>query len=213
MLTSFIILDLKTIYFPVPPFLQNQKNENLLYIYSLSNHMVDLKSSIIEKDDGHFLIKVDLNKFNALSDFDKLQFIHERNHDQCWNKETYEIDFTNMNTSQRAICSLYVIVGDIDNGGFIQFFQNTRDHFFDEGKKAFKLIGDIKTLKLFEKAIEIYFRNVKFLSAEDLDAFFNEDDEKILDKLKDEFYKLDDYRDKLMYDFIDKNIDDFLIAS
>ena len=175
--------------------------------------MVDLKSSIVEKNDGSFLIKVDLNKFNALSDFDKFQFIHERNHNQSWSKRINEIDFTNMNKSQRALYCLYVIVGDIDNGGFIQFFQNTKEYFFEEGKKAFKLIGDIKTLKLFEKAIEIYFRNKEFLSAEDLDAPLNEDDEEILEKLESEFYKLDDDREKLIYDFINKNIDDFLLTS
>jgi|SRR3989344_3311525 len=175
------------------------------------NYSINIEFCWIKLPNSEFRIKVNKKNIEGLSDFELLQMNHERICDFCCDKHTGISNFNKLNKSQRTLYSIFIIVGDVNNGGFIQFFQNTKDEFFDGGLMAFTLIKDIKTHKIFSEAIMIYKRNKKFLSAEDLDAPLNKSDERRLDKLEEKFYDLDDEREKKLIRYVKENLSDFII--
>lgn len=149
-----------------------------------------------------FRIKLTKKEIEDIESFEVLSKIFHYNYNQ--NHQLF-------NKSQRVLHNFFIIVGDIDNGGFIQFFQNTNEEFFKSGLDAFKLIRDLKTHKILSEAIKIYYRNEPFLSAKDLRAPFEDTkDAKRLEELDNAFYKMDEQREKKLKSYVKKHIGDFV---
>ncbi len=150
-------------------------------------------------------------KFDKLEDSDKCQKIHEYLINTFWNKSKNRLDFSQMNDSQKILSSIFIIVGDVGNGGFVQLFQNTQDEYFKDGIIAFKTINDTKTAKIFEEAIKIYHENIDFLSGRNLNAPFSEKEDAKLAQLDKKFYKFDDKRYTSLFKFVNSHVEDFVI--
>ena len=65
-----------------------------------------------------------------------------------------EPDLNALNEYERTIFVTQALESEVNNGGFIQFFDNACGAFADETVPAFKRIGAEKTASICEKALE-----------------------------------------------------------
>lgn len=87
-----------------------------------------------------------------------------------------------LNKAERLLFPLVQIEPEVNNGGFDQFFLNTRDIFNDEILASARAVGANKTADLLERALEL--KNSDLSEDELMDALSKECDEP--------FYKLDE---------------------
>jgi hypothetical protein len=107
---------------------------------------------------------------------------------------------------RQAIYYIYQVEGEINNGGFDQFYLNNfvnsdRAYLFDKTTEALKLIGATKFADLVKRANQVFKQNEKDFSEK----------EGLFDKLDQEFY--DTYQrenlNELRIKFIRNNIESF----
>jgi hypothetical protein len=109
-----------------------------------------------------------------------------------------------LSKARQAIYYIYQVEGEVNNGGFDQFYLNNfvnsnRSYMFDKTTESFKLIGATKFASLIEKANQIFKANEKDFAEK----------EGLFDKLDQEFYDI--YKQENLSDlritFIRNNIE------
>ena len=124
-----------------------------------------------------------------------------------------KVGFDGLTDSEKVFYCVWVLEGQVNNGGFDQYFFNTRGEYSVEAVDAFEKIGAGKTAEIIGRANSIFEngRATKDRTArkEDLDAL-PESAQEALRGLDDEFYKCDEDFDKLLYEFVVKHEAGFL---
>ena len=128
--------------------------------------------------------------------------------------EEYE-SLMKLSKSEQAIYIIWALEGEVNNGGYNQFYFNSSGKFAELTPNALKLIGATKFAELTEKANRIYeTENDKITKHQDgtIEGFSKSYDENPLNELDDEFYKLYDKENlqNLQIEYIRKNKNDFI---
>lgn len=124
-------------------------------------------------------------------------------------QETFKSNYKTLSKGQKMLHTIFILEGDVDNGGYVQYLQNQKDEYFEDTFRAFKLLGDKKGYTNFSEAVKIYRRNEDFLSAKDLDAPFKEKDAEKLEKLENQFYEYAELRKDLVTKYLRTHINEF----
>ena len=68
-----------------------------------------------------------------------------------------EVGFDKLSQQERLVYCIWWLEGEVNGGGFHQFFSNSSGDYTNETLEALTAIGALKTKKLLEKAVEIAF--------------------------------------------------------
>jgi hypothetical protein len=116
---------------------------------------------------------------------------------------------------QRAIYATWIAEGEVNNGGFDQFYTNTSSQFAEMAAEGFRLIGAEKFAALVDKANRFYEENKEKIDAywdeiEENDAGFYE--ENPLNKYDERFYALyqEENLNQLKIQYIRKHPEEFI---
>ena len=124
-----------------------------------------------------------------------------------------KVGFDGLTDAEKVFFCVWVLTGQVDNGGFDQFFFNSSGNYSTEAVDAFEKIGASKTAGIVYRANSVFKngRPSKNWTArqDELDAL-PESAEERLRRLDDEFYKCDEDIDKLLYEFVVKQRSEFL---
>ncbi len=151
-----------------------------------------------------FRIILTKKEFKNLDDFDFLDKIFQFN---------YSKNYNTLNNNQKALHNWWIISGDVENGGFIQYFENTKGEFNYDGLVALKLIGDLKMHKIFSDAVKIFEKNRKHFTTVPYPGPLKKSEAKKLEKLDSKFFKQSEKTEKLLAGFVRETIGDFAILN
>ena len=117
---------------------------------------------------------------------------------------------TSWNKPRQAIYIIWALEGEVNNGGFNQFYFNSSGQFAELAPEALKLVGATKFADLVTRANSVYEKeNEKITKHQDgtLEGFSKSYDDNPLNKFDDEFYALSDQENlqQLQIDFVRKN--------
>lgn len=120
-----------------------------------------------------------------------------------------------LSKGQQAFWSTWIIEGEVNNGGFNQFYFNSSGQYWKMAESGFKLIGAEKYADLTHRANNIYEENKERLAEFDdgtLESFGESYKDNPLNKLDDEFYELEDVENisKLRIKYIRENKNEFI---
>jgi uncharacterized membrane-anchored protein YjiN (DUF445 family) len=109
-------------------------------------------------------------------------------------EKQYEI-IKSLSKGRQSIFSTWVLEGEVNNGGFNQYFYNfaSSGQYAEEARDGFKLINAIKHAALTQKAIDVILKNAKKLSKfkdGTLESFSKSYENNPLNPLDNEFYGL-----------------------
>ena len=113
-------------------------------------------------------------------------------------KGDFDNEFEKINElskGQKAFWSTWVIEGEVNNGGFNQFYFNSSGQFHEMAEIGFKIIGAKKFSQLTKRANKIYAENKKRLEEFNdgtLESFSESYKDNPLNDLDTEFYELYD---------------------
>lgn len=99
----------------------------------------------------------------------------------------------NWNKSRQAIYMIWLLEGEVNNGGYNQFYFNSSGQFYKHLPEMLKLVGAIKFADLTQRANNTFEKeNPKITQHQDgtLEGFSKSCDDNPLNKFDDEFYKL-----------------------
>jgi hypothetical protein len=125
-------------------------------------------------------------------------------------------DVSILPTGFQIVYSTWVLEGEVNNGGFNQFFVNSSGQFADMALLSLKKLGALQHYVLLEKAIVIHDREKKSLplrflySLRTLQAFLATYKYSSLDKCDEQFYELGDSLSKLRIQYIRANPGEFV---
>jgi hypothetical protein len=116
---------------------------------------------------------------------------------------------------QRAIYVTWIVEGEVNNGGFNQFYFNSSGQLADMGEDAFKTIGATKFADLIRQANLIYNEIKEDLEKHNdgtIESFSKSYDNNPLNDLDDKFYKLytDEPLSQMKIKHIRDNIKEFV---
>lgn len=117
---------------------------------------------------------------------------------------------TSWNKPRQAIYIIWALEGEVNNGGFNQFYFNSSGQFAELAPGALKLVGATKFADLATRANAVYQKeNAKITEHQDgtLEGFSKSYDDNPLNKFDDEFYALykTENLQQLQVDFVRKN--------
>ena len=119
------------------------------------------------------------------------------------------------NKSRQAIYVIWILEGEVNNGGFNQFYYNSSGEFANLLPEALELIGASKFSELLERANSTYkTENDRITALQDgtMEGFMDSYDNNPLDKYDDEFYELyeEENLNDLQIKYIRSHKDDFI---
>ena len=130
-------------------------------------------------------------------------------------KKEYEFITTKFNSSQQAIFLSWWLEGEVNNGGFNQYYTNSSGQYADLVPNLLVKMDAVKFADLAKRANQIYKTNYKQITKEQdgsLEGFSKSYENNPLNDLDTEFYKL--YEVENLYDkqikFIRNNKKDFV---
>ena len=112
--------------------------------------------------------------------------------------DDYENELSNiqkLTIGQQGFWSTWILEGEVNNGGFNQFYFNSSRQYSKMAEIGFRTIGTEKYAGLTSRANKIYAENKENLAEFDdgtLESFSESYKDNPLNKLDDEFYKLAD---------------------
>jgi len=123
------------------------------------------------------------------------------------------VGFDGLRDAEKVFVCVWVLKGQVDNGGFDQFFFNSSGEYSVEAVSAFEKIGATKIAEIIQQANGMFKngqppKNWEYRQ-EELSKM-PESAEKELGRLTDEFYKCTEDVDKLLYQFVLKHREEFL---
>lgn len=176
----------------------------------------ELKKSIEKFNNRPIHKKLTSEIIDSTKDEELLQLIFDNlseNMGKDYENE-YEI-VTSWNKSRQAIYVIWLLEGEVNNGGFNQFYFNSSGEFSLLVPEALKLIGAPKFSDLVKRANSTYKSEYdKITEHQDgtIEGFSKSYENNPLDKYDDEFYEL--YENENLNDiqikFIRSHIDDFI---
>lgn len=125
-----------------------------------------------------------------------------------WNKADYGDDLQNITDAEKTFIYVDILEGEVNNGGFDQFFFNSSGEYAHEALEAYERIGAYKTADLIYRAIRLFPVLPIPKDTETRREIMRELDDSISrkwNKLDDEFYEYEDNVAVLMIEFIKKN--------
>ena len=122
----------------------------------------------------------------------------------------YGDDIDKLSAPERVIFVVFLLEGEVNNGGFSQFFFNSSGDYSNELVNAFTEICAVKTAEICKRAVSIYGESVPIDRAE-RDQFLLDHEEvsEILDECDTAFYQYEDDLDALIYDYALRNKESF----
>ena len=132
--------------------------------------------------------------------------------------DDYENELNNvkkLSKGQQAFFSTWIIEGEVNNGGFNQFYFNSSGQYAEMAESGFMTIGAEKFSELTKRANKIYFENKKRLDEFDdgpMESFSESYKENPLNDLDTEFYTLYDSEKigELRIKYIRENINELI---
>ena len=129
-------------------------------------------------------------------------------------KKEYKTILT-LSKGRQAIYTIWCVEGEVNNGGFNQFYFNSSGQYAQLAPEAFKLVGADKLAEVMLRTNNIYETNkksIKRLQDGTLEGFNESYKDNPLNKLDHEFYELSKTEDlnQLQISFIKNNIDQFI---
>ena len=123
----------------------------------------------------------------------------------------YGDNMEKLNENQRVLYITQSLEGEVNNGGFSQFFFNSSGDFANEVVSAFEKIGATKTAEICKTAVSIYGESVP-LDRDERESLLIDNDEvdEILNDCDNAFFEYEDDLTALNYQFIINNKDSFL---
>jgi hypothetical protein len=117
---------------------------------------------------------------------------------------------------QRAIYVTWIVEGEVNNGGFNQFYFNSSGQLADLGEDAFKTIGADQFADLMNEANVLYDEikeDLKKYNDGTMESFSKSYKDNPLNELDSKFYKLDSVAPlrQLKIQYIRKNVKEFVI--
>ena len=130
-------------------------------------------------------------------------------------RKEFEFITKKFNSSQQAIYLTWWLEGEVNNGGFNQFYTNSSGQYADMVPEQLRKMGATKFAELAERANQIYKSNYEQIRKEQdgtIEGFSKSYENNPLNELDDEFYKL--YEQENLYmkqiEFIRMNKNDFI---
>lgn len=124
-----------------------------------------------------------------------------------------QVDFVRgLSAGRRMVWGTFMVDGEVNNGGFNQFFWNSSSDFVDEARGGYRLIGAIEHLGLLEEAVaryEQHFDKLRpFYERNTIEAFSESYNDDLFRDLDDRFYELDSH--DLISTYIRSHPDEFV---
>lgn len=160
----------------------------------------ELTEQIIDTTSEDNLLQV---VFDNLSQRQPIDYEKEYETVMSWNK------------SRQAIYMIWLLEGEVNNGGYNQFYFNSSGQFYKHLPDALKLVGANKFADLTKRANDIFEKeNPKITQHQDgtLEGFSKSYDDNPLNKFDDEFYGLykTENLQQIQLDFIRKHKKEFI---
>lgn len=160
----------------------------------------ELTEQIIDITSDENLLQV---VFDNLSEKQPTNYENEYETVMSWNK------------SRQAIYLIWVLEGEVNNGGYNQFYFNSSGQFYKHLPDALKLVGANKFSDLTKRANETFEKeNPKITQHQDgtLEGFRKSYDDNPLNKFDDEFYALyeNENLQQFQIDYIRKHKNEFI---
>ena len=124
--------------------------------------------------------------------------VYEHICDKC----EYGDSIEKLNEYERVFFVAQVVEAEVNNGGFLQFFDNSSGNFANEIVDSFTKIGALKTAKICEKAVAVFNGYIPTDRDERGDLLESLDCDEILDECDDEFYEYEDNLEELNIEYI-----------
>lgn len=130
--------------------------------------------------------------------------------------QTILSDVSNLSAGFQMMYSTWVLEGQVNNGGFNQFFFNSSGQFADMALRSLNLIGASDYYQILRRAIEIHELEKKNLMLQDLykqgslKAFSESYKLTHLGECDDAFYQLNDHLSELRINYIRSHPEDFV---
>lgn len=132
---------------------------------------------------------------DSAADSELLQIVFDNlveKHEGDYEKE-YETVLS-WNVSRQAVYMIWLLEGEVNNGGHNQFYYNSSGQFYDHLPKVLRLVGATRHAELMDRANAIYEREhgkiTEYLDGT-LEGFSKSYDNNPLNPLDDEFYALE----------------------
>ncbi len=126
-------------------------------------------------------------------------------------KCNYGDSMEKLNEHERVFFVTQLLEGEVNNGGFSQFFYNSSGNSSNEIVDSFTKIGALKIAKICEKAVSVFGGHIPNDRDEREDLLDSLDCDDILDECDDAFYKYPDDLEKLTITYITNHADYFQI--
>lgn len=150
---------------------------------------------------------------SSVKDDELEQVIFDNIYEQIGND--YEKEFQNLtkcSRGQQAFFATWIVEGEVNNGGFNQFYFNSSGQYAEMAVEGFELFGAIKYADLMRRANKIYSENRKRLESFNdgtLESFSESYEGNPLNDLDDEFYDLEESLTDLRIKYIRENVAEF----
>ena len=108
------------------------------------------------------------------------------------------------------ICNL--LEGEVNNGGFVQFFDNSSGNHANRAPECLEAIGAVRTAEICRKALASFPQPLPVdwkKRREFLDEFLTEDVEEVLEECDSAFYDYEDDLEHLAYSYIQAHKNSF----
>lgn len=163
--------------------------------------------------------KVTISKkdIETLNDFDLhkkvLEFIDEKIKEDPKNAHAV---VTSLSKGMQMLYTTWWVEGEVNNGGFSQYFWNSASQFAKEAYYGFLAIGAKEFAKLMAEGMNLYIKHhaqIKKLQENgSLDGYTELENQEIFNGLDDKFYSLQEKEDimKLRMEYIKSHIDEFI---
>lgn len=161
----------------------------------------------------HFLPAVDWNKVKKLKGEDFLWEVLEPISLMIKNVKHEQTRIRRLSPGQKALHFFWYLDGQVQNGGFIQFYWNGYDVYLPSIKSGLECIGYKELLKIVVKSEKEYDSNLehfkKWRKKKNWEWLY--ENLRSFEKMDDWYYDHTEVNYSKMEDFIRKNIDDFII--
>ncbi len=132
--------------------------------------------------------------------------------------EDYDREMAVVNSwtpGKQMLYSTWILEGEVNNGGFHQYFWNTEGKHAQMALAGYRMVGAKAYANITERAIETYEtekkQQQKFKDKGTVDAFSESNEESKLDALDNEFYKLKEDVSAMRVKYIKEHLQDFVV--
>lgn len=184
---------------------------------NLSKEMDEQISKSIEAFNNRPIYKVLTEKnIDTTSDENLLQVIFDNLSEKLPNDYNKEYETVkSWNKSRQAIYMIWILEGEVNNGGFNQFYANPSGQFSQHLPEALEIVGANKFSSLAQNANELYDKEKKKITKHQdgtLEGFSKSYEDNPLEKYDTEFYELykTENLQKIQVNYIRNNKKDFI---